>query len=80
VTQLICPFCGPRELNEFEFRKTLPTLQSTPFEREYLRVDRQDLSIEHWQHVFGCRAWLLIHRNPTTDAILFVRLLDGDAE
>lgn len=80
MTQLVCPFCGPRELQEFEFRKTAPSAAGTPFERVYLRVDHPDLSIEHWQHVRGCRAWLLIERNPSTDVIGLVRLLGGDAE
>jgi sarcosine oxidase subunit delta len=80
MTQLVCPFCGPRELHEFEFRKTAASAGGTPVERVYLRVDHPDLSIEHWHHVRGCRAWLVIERNPSTDAICRVRLLGGDAE
>jgi len=79
MTQLVCPFCGPRELHEFEFRKTLPSFRDTPFARVYLRVDDPELSIEHWQHVRGCRAWLLARRNPTTGAVLSMRLLDGES-
>lgn len=79
MTQLVCPFCGPRDLHEFEFRKTVSgSSQDPPFARVYLRVDQPDRSIEHWQHSLGCRAWLLLHRNPSSDAILGVRFLGDD--
>jgi len=77
MTRLSCPFCGPRELREFEFYKTLPAGLGSAFERIYQRIDRPELSIEHWQHVGGCRGWLLVHRNPSTGAVLKTRLLGG---
>ena len=75
--RLSCPFCGPRELREFEFHKTLPARDAAPFAEVYERVDQPQLSVEHWQHVEGCRAWLLVQRNPSTDTVLAVRLLGG---
>jgi methylglutamate dehydrogenase subunit B len=77
MTRLVCPFCGPRELREFEFHKTLPAGPGSAFSRTYERIDRPELSVEHWQHVGGCRGWLLIHRNPTSGAVLETRLLGG---
>jgi methylglutamate dehydrogenase subunit B len=78
VTLLPCPFCGPRELREFIFHKTLPAAASADeFERTYLRVADPQSSVEHWQHVNGCRAWLLVQRNPSTGAVLAVQLLGG---
>jgi methylglutamate dehydrogenase subunit B len=77
VTQIVCPFCGARELREFEFRKTLPAANASAFARVYLRVDRGNASLEHWQHVHGCRAWLLIERNPHDDSVLGVRSLEA---
>ena len=74
MSRLICPFCGPRELREFEFHKTLPNAGESPFERVYLRVDSLTLSVEHWQLVQGCRAWLQIERNPSTGEVLMTRL------
>ena len=78
MTQIVCPFCGARELHEFEFRKTIFTAADSEFARVYLRVDCWDSSVEHWQHLHGCRSWLQIERNPSTDAIRSVRLLSGD--
>jgi methylglutamate dehydrogenase subunit B len=68
--RLVCPFCGPRELPEFSFHKTVAEPDATAFEEVYERVNRMDYSAEHWQHVGGCRAWLLICRNPSTGEVL----------
>jgi len=75
MNQLHCPFCGVRELHEFEFRKTRANVGSSAFSRVYQRVDSPELSLEHWQHVQGCRAWLLVQRNPSTGAVLAVEML-----
>jgi heterotetrameric sarcosine oxidase delta subunit len=75
MNQLQCPFCGPRELQEFEFRKTRANVTTSEFSKVYLRVDSVDVSVEHWQHVQGCRAWLLVERNPSTGAVLGIEAL-----
>lgn len=78
MTRLQCPFCGPRELREFQFHKTLPTGPGgSAYERTYERVADAERSLEHWQHVGGCRAWLHVERNPSTGAVLAVVLLGG---
>ena len=77
MTRLTCPFCGLRELREFEFHTTLPESGSTPYARVYERVSRLDDSLEHWQHVLGCRGWLLVRRNPSSGAVLETHILGG---
>lgn len=77
MTQIACPFCGPRELEEFSFHKTLPETGSPPIAEVYLRTNRTESSVEHWQHVRGCRAWLLVMRNPSSGVVLDVKIL-GD--
>jgi methylglutamate dehydrogenase subunit B len=72
MNQLHCPFCGARELQEFEFRKTRANVTTSEFSKVYLRVDSTDLSVEYWQHVQGCRAWLSVERNPSTGAVLSI--------
>ena len=64
-------------MGEFVFHKTLPPPGARAFGKIYERVDRPDLSIEHWQHLHGCRGWLLVRRNPSTGSVLETRLL-GD--
>lgn len=70
MKQLHCPFCGERELEEFVFRKTVADSDTDAVAAVYARVNRPDLSVEHWQHAHGCRSWLLVKRNPSTGAVL----------
>ena len=74
IPALDCPFCGSRPLEEFLFRKTLPNAGEGSFEAVYLRVDSAEQSVEEWQHVGGCRAWLQVRRNPSTGEVLEARL------
>ena len=96
--RLRCPHCGLREVHEFEFRRVVeeprdgePGDERQPCEERtaiaysqiYARTNRVDSSREYWQHVDGCRAWLVVHRNPSTAEVLDVRFLNesfgGDA-
>ena len=72
-----CPFCGPRELHEFHFHKTVAAPGASPFAQVYQRANHVGESIEHWQHIHGCRAWLLVRRNPSSAQVFGVRLLGG---
>jgi heterotetrameric sarcosine oxidase delta subunit len=78
MKRLLCPFCGARELEEFRFLKTLAEPGTNVYEEVYVRTNRLASSVEHWQHVSGCRAWLLVRRNPSNDSVLEVRLLTGN--
>jgi sarcosine oxidase subunit delta len=84
---LCCPWCGPRELEEFRFR-TVATQgreatgrdTSSSYAAVYERANTPDSSTEYWQHDRGCRAWLVVQRNPSTAQVLAVRLLEtGEA-
>jgi sarcosine oxidase subunit delta len=75
MSRLTCPFCGARELEEFIFHKTLAEIESTPYAAIYERVSCTRESLEHWQHVFGCRAWLWVRRNPSINEVPEVRCL-----
>ena len=50
---------------------------ASAYAQVYLRVDSAEHSVEEWQHVAGCRAWLLIDRNPSTGVVRSVALLGG---
>ena len=81
--RLQCPYCGVRELDEFEFRRIVedpqpeePGGNEAAYSELYERTNRVDSSREYWQHARGCRAWLVVHRNPSTADVLEVRFLD----
>jgi len=76
LSRLHCPFCGARELEEFRFHKTLAEPGANGYEEVYARSNRLTLSWEHWQHVSGCRAWLMVRRNPSDGTVLDVRRVD----
>jgi methylglutamate dehydrogenase subunit B len=65
-----CPFCGEREAFEFEFRCSVHERGATAAERLYLRFGDPQRSVEHWQHVHGCRLWLELHRDLLTGRVL----------
>jgi methylglutamate dehydrogenase subunit B len=72
---IACPFCGCRDVEEFQFRSVVAEAQATAFERVYERVNDVSDSFEYWQHALGCRAWLTIRRNPSTGEIRDLRVL-----
>ena len=80
MSRLSCPFCGVRELHEFQFRKTLPEPGGSSYSDVYERTNRVGVSIEHWQHVLGCRAWLLVRRDPSSDEVVEMQLLGCAAQ
>jgi len=77
--RLPCPFCGDRDLEEFRFRQVAPD-PSTPsaVAQVYARVNCMDQSVEYWQHVQGCRTWLVVRRDPTTSVIASVYVLGSE--
>ena len=48
---------------------------ATAVGRVYERVDDTGNSVEHWQHERGCRAWLIVTRDPSTARVLEIRPL-----
>lgn len=74
--RLPCPFCGDRDLEEFRFRQFAPDPSATSaVANVYERVNRTDQSVEYWQHLHGCRTWLVVRRDPTTSVIASVYVL-----
>ncbi len=62
-------------MDEFEFRSLVPAAGASAFERVYERVNNPGQSVEYWQHVHGCRAWLVLDRDPSAGEVRAVRLL-----
>ena len=76
-----CPFCGPRDAQEFTYlgdaTQRRPTADAVDpeqamFDYVYLRTNPAGAHREYWQHVFGCRSWLVVTRDTRTHEIAAV--------
>jgi methylglutamate dehydrogenase subunit B len=88
-----CCYCGPRSDEEFVYRgdatvarpdgDPLPALDTTARQRwidyVYLRQNPAGSHRELWQHVAGCRAWLVVTRDTISHAIERVEAARGVA-
>jgi methylglutamate dehydrogenase subunit B len=76
-----CPHCGARDRTEFTYGgdatrhrpDTASTVDDTTWDDYlYLRDDPAGVHIEHWHHAFGCRQWLTVTRDTTTNRVVEV--------
>jgi sarcosine oxidase subunit delta len=77
---ILCPRCGRRPLDEFTFggeRRPTPDWLTDPDDRDYDEVwifeNPAGPTTERWFHTAGCRRWLTVRRDTTTDHVLEVR-------
>ncbi len=81
---IICPNCGPRNDNEFNFQGEViprPSVDTDPATwRRYLsmRSNTSGWQRERWFHVSGCRRFLTVERNNVTNEIRMVVEVGGD--
>lgn len=76
MLEIHCPFCGPRNLTEFEYggqahiaRPEDPEATSDAEWARYLFVRRNPKGVhqERWVHAVGCRRWFHAVRHTVTD-------------
>lgn len=76
-----CPHCGPRDYTEFGYGgdatrhrpDTAAAVDDAAWDAYlYLRDDPAGVHTEHWHHALGCRQWLTVTRDTTTNRILEV--------
>jgi heterotetrameric sarcosine oxidase delta subunit len=72
-----CPVCGRRPLDEFTYggeRRPVPESITDEDDRDFDEVwifDNPDGPItERWFHSAGCRRWLTVRRDTSTDVVL----------
>ena len=84
-----CPFCGPREHSEFAYggdatvrrpRQAEPAWGPDWQAYVYERANPRGPHRESWQHIAGCRQWLVVTRDTMTHEILDSALADARAE
>ena len=82
MLRIPCPFCGERDHHEFAYggdaTARRPALDDHDTEAWYryvfVRDNPRGPHREFWQHVGGCRAWLVVERDTLTHAISGARL------
>lgn len=76
-----CPYCGERSLDEFAFHGDAAPLRPDGssdsdtkrfYEYVFERDNRRGVNEELWQHLAGCRAWLVVKRDVVTHEIFDV--------
>jgi sarcosine oxidase subunit delta len=69
-----CPFCGPRDAQEFSYlgdaTPKRPKTAEAFHDYVYSRDNPAGPHREYWQHVFGCRSWLVVTRDTRTHEML----------
>jgi heterotetrameric sarcosine oxidase delta subunit len=75
MLKIQCPFCGERDYTEFRYggdaRKQRPERGSADLmqwhDYVFLFDNPKGRHEEFWQHVLGCRQWLVLERNTATN-------------
>ena len=82
MLRIACPCCGPRDHDEFRYGGDAsvkrPAHDDADFEAWYryvhVRSNPAGPHREFWQHVAGCRQWLIVGRDTTDHAIASAEL------
>jgi sarcosine oxidase subunit delta len=77
MLRIICPVCGERDYTEFRYggdaTKARPPLDSEDtkawYEYVFVFANSKGAHREFWQHVLGCRQWLVLDRNTATNQV-----------
>ena len=74
-----CPYCGPRNVVEFEYggdaaarrpRDPGQVSDEAWTNYVYLRENPRGAHDELWQHHAGCRRWIAVRRNTLTHEVI----------
>jgi len=77
VLRIPCPHCGERDYTEFRYggdaTKARPAHGSGEaqawYEHVFLFKNPKGPHREYWQHVQGCRQWLVLERDTATNTV-----------
>lgn len=71
-----CPFCGPRSIEEW-FHGEIPITPAhltdaddRDLDRAYMSDNPAGVVTEAWFHAAGCRRWVRLQRDTTTDRFI----------
>ncbi len=88
MNKIDCPFCGPRDVEEFHYggdaskRRPAPEVSdiSAWVDFVYLRDNPDGFHTEFWYHETGCRSYLVMERNTTNHEVRSVRIVQDHEE
>ena len=77
MLRIACPFCGERDYTEFRYggdatrpRPAHGTADLKAWHDHVFLFDNpKGLHREYWQHLLGCRQWLVLERNTATNEV-----------
>lgn len=77
MLRIPCPNCGVRDATEFRYAgdasKRRPALATGSLDdwhdHVFLFDNPKGAHREYWQHVLGCRQWLVLERDTATNAV-----------
>jgi heterotetrameric sarcosine oxidase delta subunit len=77
MLRISCPFCGERDYTEFRYggdaTKPRPAHGTSDLgawhDFVFLFDNPKGAHREYWQHVLGCRQWLVLDRNTATNSV-----------
>jgi len=74
---ITCPTCGLRPVEEYRFGgelRGIPEWITDPAERDvdyvWMRDNLEGMTTERWFHAAGCRRWLTLRRDTSTDTVV----------
>ena len=77
--RITCPHCAERTLEEYVYGEMFDEVPVGPGDAAAWEVDRSFMHNnaegpvrEAWFHLYGCRRWIVVKRDTTTDEILEV--------
>ena len=71
-----CPHCGPRAIEEYAYGEVyaVPETIADPDEhnldRAFMHNNAEGPVTEAWFHTYGCRRWVYVERDTSTDTLL----------
>ncbi len=87
MIRIKCPFCGERDHSEFAYGgdgsiryPSLDAPMQAWSDAVFLRENVCGVQIETWQHILGCRLWLLVQRDTRTHEIHWVKAADPQVQ
>lgn len=80
---IICPFCGPRNSDEFTYQgEVTPRPAGTdPGEWRrylYMKSNASGWVSERWFHISGCRRYLMVERHTVSNEIRDIIPVGGE--